>query len=372
MGAESGGGASPGSAQGGLVNGEMGSDGAGGVAPTGDGKRYRPALLLVVNGKAAHEVKPWGPDWPLRRGNREIVIIAEQYVDDHEIPEIPLTHNVNDPIPGRPVGQGTPDALQSMQMAINSILSDLVHQVSVGSFPSYLIPESVQKARKELGEAAYIVPGTVLTIPDNLLLELKENVIRTLQPGQLSPDLWRFLEKLLELIDKAGDMANVLQGETDPGMSGKLFADASSAAQTTILFKSKRVEMMLKYLTKLMIGGLMTMTPDDCAAAVRKYPVYVWYAIHRWWKSGHFAYDTAAEITSGGGASKQAKANQLVNAASAGVQVSQQTRLEALDKDPDTELKNQIEWARKVAQAMPQQEQEQPGDSKGKGNPVDS
>lgn len=361
MGVESGGGETPAgdaATQGGAVNGgAVGDVGAGGGGLAVPAVNYRPAYLLVVNGRPAHEVVPWGAGWPLRRGIRQITIIANTRVADEECADvdIPLTHNVNDPIPGRPTGQGTPEALEPMNQAVNQILSDMIHQVSTGSFPTLIIPDIIQKMNPEIGESTYVRPGTVLTAPKELMQELKEEIVRILQPAQVSPDLWRFLELLLSLLDKQGDMASVLQGDTDPGMSGKLFADASSAAQTSILFRSKRAEMMLKYLTKLMIGGMMNMSPEDCAVAVRKYPVYVWYAIHRWWKSGHFAYDTAVEITSGGGASKNAKANQLVTAASQGVQVSQPKLLKALDVDPDTNLKETVEYERKLARAMPQQ-----------------
>lgn len=372
MGTQSDGGESPGAGagtQGGSVDEDAVSGAVGGVgavagAAAGLAQSHRPAFLLVVNGQPAHAVKPWDADWPMRRGIREIVIIANTLVADRECadPEIPLTHNVNFPKRG-PTGQGTPEDLEMMNGALNQILSDLIHQVTTGSFPSYIIPESVQKQRQEIGQTAYIKPGTVLTAPDMLFEQFKGELIKTLEPGQVSADLWKFLQQLLDLIDKQGDMASVLQGATNPGMSGKLFADASAAAQTSIMFRSKRVEMMLKHLAKLMVGGIMQMSPEDCAAVIRKYPVYVWYAIHKWWKSGHFAYDIAAEITSGGGATKQTKANQLVAASAQGVQVSQPRLLKALEVDSDANLKEIVEWDRKMAQAMPQQPTQQPGAS---------
>ena len=57
------------------------------------------AYILLVNGQPAHEVKPWGPGWPMRRGIRELTIITSKLVDDRECPdaELPLTHNVNFP-----------------------------------------------------------------------------------------------------------------------------------------------------------------------------------------------------------------------------------------------------------------------------------
>jgi hypothetical protein len=121
------------------------------------------------------------------------------------------------------------------------------------------------------------------------------------------------------------------------------------AAQTSILFRSKRTEQMVKHLAALMIGSIVhRLTPEDLASHVRKYPIHVWYALHEWIKT-NLAYEIGVEISSGGGMSKQHQTGQLLQAAAQGAPISPQTMLSRLDLDPDVELSQLATWQRKVA-----------------------
>lgn len=299
-------------------------------------------FLLVVNGQPAFEVKPWDGNWPTRRGIREIVIIMNRVVDDHEYlgADIPITHNVNFPHMYGPLGQGTPEDLESLNMAVNEMLSDLVHLVRSAAFPTTVIADSLQKANPEIGLEAYRRPSTVLTAPDNLLAAFKD-LMKNVEPGQVSPDLWRFLTQMLELLDRQGEMTNITQGEASPGMSGELFKSASAAAQSSVLFRARRTETMLKYLAKLMLGGISQMSVDAMARACPKYPRYIWAAFKNWYP--RLSYDLKIEISAGGGATKMQRAMGLIGAAKVPVAVSQKTLQESLDLDPDKETKQRAE-----------------------------
>lgn len=333
-----------------VEGGAVGGDASQGAQTPGDqppGVSAQPAptaFLLVQNGQPTHEVKPWGPGWPMRRGIRELVIIGSRLVEDRECldPQIPLTHNVNFPRMYGPLGQGTPEDLELLNMAVNEVISDLIHHIRQEAFGTTIVAEELQKKNPEIAKEVYRRPGTVLTAPGDLMRELKE-MLQTLQPPPASPDIWRFLTQLLDLIDKQGDMAQVLQGQASPGWSGDAIGKLQGAAQGSILFRAKRGETMLKYLGFLMLGGLERMSVEAMALAIPDYPIYVWDAFKVWWKQG-ITLDLHVEITSGGGAAKQQKSQQRIQAAQLGVQISQQTLQESLDLDPDKEQKNIQEW----------------------------
>lgn len=305
------------------------------------------AYILIVNGQPAHEVKPWGPDWPTRRGIREFIMIAGDCVADRELREadIPLTHNVNYPLFYGPLGQGTPADLRDLNLAINSIISDLVTLMREQAFRVNIVSNSLESANPNISKNQFRRPGTTLTAPDDLMMDLKLHM-QSIDPGNASTDIWKFLSQLLDLIDKQGDMASILQGQTNAGMSGKLFADASSAAQNAILFRARRQELMLIQLAKLMLGGLYRMSADGLAEAMPGTPIYVWEAFQDWWQRGQFQLDFHSEVGAGGGAARQQRVQQRIAAAQTGVvPISAQTLLEGLDLDADKESRQNQEWA---------------------------
>jgi len=319
--------------------------GAGPVAP-----QPLPTAYILVKGDPVHnvppggQVQPWGPGWPLRRGIREIVIIAGTRVADREYQgcEIPLTHNVNFPYLHGPLGQGTPQDLELLNMAVNKVITDLVSHQDQESFPVNIIDEELQKKNPDIGKETFRRPGTTLTAPGTTMRELK-TLMQTLPPTPASADVWRFLEKLLDLLDKQGDMASILQGMTNAGMSGKLFQDANAAAASSILFRAKRGETMLKHLARNMLDGINRMSVEAMVEAMPKYPAYIWSAFKAWMQNG-LTYDLKAEISAGGGAAQAQRIGQLLAAASQGVGVSQQTLMEGLKLDPDKERQQVIEW----------------------------
>ena len=322
------------------------SAGAGVNAPT--------AYLLVENGKPTHEVVPWGPKWPMRRGIREIIIIAGRRVADRECKtrNIPLTHNVNFPHMYGPLGQGTPKDLELLNLAVDSIISDLVWHVRKSAFPTGLVSDSLARANPDIPKELYNRPGTMLTIPDNVLAQIKD-YYAAMAPPPASPDIWRLLGQLLDLMDKQGNMADVLQGDTTAGMSGKLFADASNAAASVVMFQTKRAETMLKYLADLMLDGLQQMSIESMHQSSPDIPIYVWDAFKEWWKRG-LNLDITVEISSGGGQAKQQKTAQLLQAKQMGAQVADPYILESMNLDPDDQASRQRAWVAENQPMIPQ------------------
>jgi hypothetical protein len=211
------------------------------------------------------------------------------------------------------------------------------------AFPTGVVSTEIVNANPDVPKELYRRPGTMLTLPSQLMSQMKD-LLANLAPNPASPDIWKLLAQVLDLMDKQGNMADVLQGQTNAGMSGKLFADASNAAASVVMFQTKRAETMFKYLANLMLDGIQQMSVEAMHQACPDVPVYVWDAFKTWWKRG-LALDIGVEISTGGGAAKQQRANQLMAAKQQGAAVADPTILKALDLDPDQEASEQRRWA---------------------------
>lgn len=306
------------------------------------------------------EVKPWDEEWPWEMGIRHIKVILGVVVADNrlEYGDIPLPHNVNFPIIGGPWGQGTPEDLESLQMAVNAILSDIVVHHNYNAFPQQIIPESVNKKFPKFAQDKYIKPGTPMIVPDDLIRNAPGGkFVLNVDPPQNPPDSWKMLQLVLDLMDKGGEMAQVITGQVPAGTSGEAFNQMQTAAQNSITFRAKRMETMVKYLTRLMVDAILKwMTPEDMAEIVRGYDMHVWYALHRWIHK-NLQYDLVVETSAGGGISKSQKNQQILNLYQTQAQptISPQTAIEAVNKDPDTEQKQIREWQQQMAPPQPLQ-----------------
>ena len=355
-GTQLGGGAAPG----GVSNGTMGTEDSVGAAA---GTPIEPptAYILLVNGQPAHEVKPWGPGWPMRRGIRELTIITSKLVDDRECPdaELPLTHNVNFPRLHGPHGQGTPEDLELLNMAVNEIISNLVWLTRKAAFGTTLVADSLEKTNPDIGKQAFMRPGTILTAPDNTMKELKL-LLQTIDPPRASEDVWRFLTQLLDLIDKQGDMAQVLQGQV-ANLSGDAIGKLQGAAQGSVVFRGRRSERMLEHLAELMLGGISRMSIEGMCDAVPGTPPYLWAEFKHWFVH-NLRYDVDIEVASGGAATKQVRAQQIQAACgNVPLQVSQKTRFESLELNADKEAQQNVEWNAEMQPALPQGQPVAPG-----------
>lgn len=297
-------------------------------------------------------VAPGEPNWPTRQGIRQITVVANEVVDDRECEhaDIPLPTNRNVPIPFSPYGQGEPKRLENLQTAVNRLVTCAVTQQAYNAFPVEIMPESVVDAMpKELRDAR-IKPNKRITVPDALITQLgdKDKILGYLESPSLDAGFWQLLGFLVEMIDKEGNQADVIQGNAPSRASGEYVANLQSAASQIIRGKSMYTEYWLRSLVRLFVHAIVTrLTPDDWRRYLSKYPYQAISAMHSRAKS--MDVDISVEIGSASGASKASQTQNLVAARQMGVPVSDATLLERLGVDPDAEAAKQADAARKTA-----------------------
>jgi hypothetical protein len=297
------------------------------------------------------EVAPGGPGWPVRYGIRQVTVVLQTTVDDRECElgdNLPLPANRNVPIPFSPYGQGEPKRLEGLQLAINSVLSDVVTHQRYNAYPPEFVPASVADRMDGVLRKIRSQPGKRYIIPDSLLTQFQDikKIVMTLDVPALPTDVWKLLDLLIQLIDKEGNQSDVMQGNAAAGWSGETVQALQNAASQIIRGKSMFTEFYLKRVARLFVHTITTRyTPADLRRYLTKYPVQAIEAFHGKFKS--LDVDVSVSIASGSGASKQSETNNLIAARQNGVPISDPTIMERLNIDPDAEQQKQMDWARK-------------------------
>lgn len=329
-----------------------------------------PVAGHVFRNKAGEATDPFQPNWPkhTRPGIREICIVGDVVVSDKETEfgDIPLPHMVNLPIPYSPFGQGEPEALEALQMALNSLVTDFVNHFKYYGAASIGMPVSVSQRMPGFAKGVYSAPyAERYEIPDDLIAKFGgiENIIGFIKPPPIPADFWKFFELLLSMIDKEGQVTEALQGEGKAHWSGELAARLQEASRGLIAWKSLRLEDTLQYLARLMLHSIRTRMPvSELVKRCSKYPPYVWHAIRERLKT--VDTDIEVEIVSGSGQLREREKEEAMALWAGGKgPLSETTLLDRFGEDADAELQNKITEAEKKAKALagsPMQPQQQP------------
>lgn len=316
------------------------------------------------------EITETHPKWPVRRAIRQVQIIANTLVSDMECErvDIPLGHNVNIPIPYTPFGQGEPERLEPLQDAYNNCLTDIINHGDYAANPAKLVLASVAKANPNLVKNAFTSPGTMITVDDKAAAQangLDKSVV-AIQAPNLPTDSWQRLNTLQGCFDRESDQSQILRGSL-PGqssMSGQAIGQLQGAAKSSITFKSGRTEDMLTYLARVMLGDIiLRMSVDDLSQCVRKFPPAAWKELHRrlvgdsnkGLSGGYLECDLSVSVQGGGGAANMAETQSMVATAGGAIPWSPQTLIERMGGDPQIEMQQSAEWARKQAKMQQQQ-----------------
>jgi hypothetical protein len=309
------------------------------------------------------EVDETHPQWPTRPGIRQITIVAQHAVDDRESEfgpdEIPITANRNVAIPFSPYGQGEPKRLESMNMAINRILTSMVTYQAYNAYPPQLIWQAVNDRLNASLKEARIKAKTKVVVPNDLQTVLGgdlKKALTTLDVQDMPADFWKLLDLLLQLIDKEGNQADVTQGDASASWSGEAIQSLQNAASQIIRGKSLYTEFYLKQTAKLMVQSIShRLTSQDWAKYLSSKPIQAIEALHSHNKS--MDKDISVEIRSASGASKAQQTQNIIGARKMGIPISDDTIMERLELDPDAERQK----ARAQAMQAPAPQPGKPG-----------
>ena len=320
------------------------------IASGGDAATAVPPTEIVeqieeyVNEKG-EVCEPMGDGWPVRYGIAQARIIADELVDyrECEFADIPIAWNVNIPYSYCPFGQGEPERLEPIQMAIDRVMTSITTQYDFASQPVEAMPQSINEMLPEFAQKAYSYkPGAKWIVPDHLIQQFGGKLTFTQDPPKIPTDAWRMVELLIRLMDEESGHNEVLQGRAASSWSGEAISTLQRAAKGIIGWKSAGIEDMLAYLTRLVDHDIIhRMSDDEKLRYVSKYPVQVWYAIAQRMKS--LDVDITIEIASGSGAAKQGQRATDLSLFDRKL-ISPQTTLERAGFDPKVEINNWRTW----------------------------
>lgn len=330
-----------------------------------------PTRVVLRNLRGDELTDETSAGWPTRPGIREICIVGENVLSDREseFGDIPLAHMVNLPIPFSPFGQGEPEALEQLQLALNSLITDLVNHFHYHGAPALAMPLEVAQRIQGFASGVYTAPyGEIWEIPNDLMQKWGiDKIVSFIEAPPLPADFWRMFDLLLSMIDKEGQVTEALEGEGKAHWSGDLAARLQEAARGLIAWKSLRMEESLQYLARLMHHSIQTrLSVDDLAERSSKYPRYVWQAIRDRWKK--IDVDISVEIVSGSGQLRErSKQDAIALYANGAGPLSKTTLLERFGEDPKLELQNKISEAQEEAKAASQLQSTLPAPMPGAG-----
>lgn len=309
-------------------------------------------------------------------------MIAGIVVDDRvcEHWDIPILHNVNIPIPGRPFGQGEPERLKALQDAENKFITAIVENARYFGHPLVSMPESVYNELKAVYGTARVGPGRTLKIPDEMWMAFGGKVDAVADPPQIPPGLAQALQILGDKFEKMAGQPGVLQGEPPPDVqSGKAIQALQTAVMSTIGFKSQRTGDFCYRLARLMLHSLVwRLSLQDVGKIISKYPPHILEAIVQ--RAQSMDWDVNVTIASGSGQVKVQKNQETTNLFATGL-ITKETAQERLNIDTRIEKQREQQEAEQMMQAqaqaaamMPQQQQgNKPGGkppSNGNGSPA--
>lgn len=323
-------------------------------------------MKLILAG-AGIEVTPDHPAWPTKRTLRQITTIASTVVDDRacEHWDIPLLHNVNLPLPGRPWGLGEPFRLKSLQEARSRMLDAITQHCEFYRAPIVGMSQSMWEKLPDEYKDGFVRPGMTLVIPDEQWNLSAGKIMSIVDPPQTPPalvDMQAILKT--EMTDQSGH-SEVLQGRADSQMSGKAIGLLQTSATSMIGFKSSRTGDVVQRLGKLMLHCLTTrVSLDQVQRIVSKYPPHVLASIYQ--RAQSIEWDVKVTISSGSGALIAQKKQEAIQQFQIGA-ITLETLHDALGIDHQQETQR----ARTALAAMPQPAQPagQPQQSKSQGPP---
>jgi hypothetical protein len=282
--------------------------GDGGGDPLGVPARplTRLAYRLSLTGE---EVAPEDDAWPTAPCLRQVTQLGPYVVDDRECEcfDIPLLHNVNVPIPHRPWGLGEPWRLRLLQDAQSDVVDAMVQYAKRFRAPTTTMSQSVYDAMVAAYGDAYLKPGRVMIVPDELWAQTGGRIDNVINPPPMPEGLMRLQPLLESTITKQSGNADVLQGRAQPQIkSGKAIELLQGAAASMVGFKSQRTGDLVYRAGRLMLHSIVTrMTAQDVGRIVSKYKPHVLTAIHARAKAAE--WDVAVTVGSGNGAMLQQK-----------------------------------------------------------------
>lgn len=277
-----------------------------GSPPPSAAPPMRPAMVHPETGE---EMTASHPDWPTRTCLRQITEIAGIIVDDRECEffDIPLLHNVNIPVPGRPWGLGEPMRLKGLQRARSRMVDSISQHCEFFKSPLTTISQSMYDIMPDAYKDGHIKPGMVLIVPDQQWDATGGKVHNFIDPPTTPPALVDFQEILRNEITEQSGHSEVLQGRAQPQVkSGKAIELLQTASSSMIGFKSQRTGDVVKRMAELMLHSLVwRLSVQDVYRVVSQYPTFVLEAICK--RAQRIEWDINVIISSGSGATLQRK-----------------------------------------------------------------
>lgn len=271
---------------------------------------YLPGTDIEVTPPTSTEAIPEdAPPWPTRIGVREIVQIVNNIVADRECQHwhIPIVHNVNIPIIGKPYGLGEPFRLVSIQRGRSRMLNSIVQHCEYFKAPIVSVAASVNAALPDSQKKGFVKPGTRFVWPDHLYQAFAGKPFSVQDPPRTPEALITGQDIFKQEMAEQSGHTPVMRGETEGDVkSGKAINMLQQAAVGVVDFKHRRGSQMIKRLARLMLHSIVNrLECKDIYKIISEYPYHILEAICE--RAKNSDWDVEVEDASGNSQTKARK-----------------------------------------------------------------
>ena len=216
---------------------------------------------LVETGE---QTRPGDPNWPFRKGLRQIQFLHDVKVMDIESPfvDIPAARSKAILIDDSPYAMGEPARVAELNDLLNQLYSIYYGYTRRFRSPEQIIPADVYEASREAVESLHADFSKKWVVDPMLWQQYGGDIIRNLEAPQLGTVVSEMIAAVQSELDRIG-MTDVLRGETKSDQSGELFRQALEAARGPIGLKSRNVARALKYLGRVVAYLIIDFMPPE-------------------------------------------------------------------------------------------------------------
>ncbi len=239
--------------------------------------------------------------WPRKLVTSLSIFIMGQCVKDVEWEgwDMPIVSNFNVQIPGRPYGQGDPYRTRNQQLARNTIQTTIINHSTWYKGPTVVTVNSVKDQLPDGGKNFFMQPGATYAVDDETARATAGKFVFVIEPPPLPTSIIQTKQELDESFDSVSGHAPVMQGESPGGnASGVMIQQLQAAATGTAAFTLQYCKLMAERADMIIMDYILReMTPEDCFAINRTYPIETIAVILETMRT--FSYSFDVEIASG-------------------------------------------------------------------------
>lgn len=260
----------------------------------GDGADIQPHFVT----KDGTPVQPGQEGWPVTTGLREIELCGAEVVSDgpSDFRDLPLSRNMNFPIPDCPFAMGDPEVVGDTQDLINREFGVFHDYTRNYRMPMMVATQSLFEKMPGYLKNGFKNANMIIPMDDTVFMEMGGKPIQQLDVPSMPDTAFNILNKLLEQFDRLSGHNDAMRGDAKAGFSGTLYKQMTANARGPIAEQARETSEHIERLTRVWVALILDfLPPEEFARRNKKYPPAVMYCIKN--RLENMIYDLDVQVS---------------------------------------------------------------------------